>query len=192
MPEELKEAYRDYRDGRISRREFMQKAIIITGSLAAANSLVRGLASGDANAAQSAPGDPEILIHNVEYQGKAGTVWAYLARPCEGGKVSRNYRHSRKSGIERSHSRHRAPPGQGALRRACAGFLVEARGNHESQPKGRRASQYPRVGALADGGRGRRIGICLPQCASRRARRQASVNRFLLGRRNDVRSGDEG
>jgi carboxymethylenebutenolidase len=86
MPEELKEAYRDYRDGRISRREFMQKAIIITGSLAAANSLVRGLVSGDANAAQSAPVDPEILTHNVEYQGKAGTVWAYLARPVKAGK----------------------------------------------------------------------------------------------------------
>jgi carboxymethylenebutenolidase len=86
MPEELKEAYRDYQDGRISRREFMQKAIIITGSLAAANSLARGLVSGDANAAQSAPVDPEILTHNVEYQGKAGTVWAYLARPVKAGK----------------------------------------------------------------------------------------------------------
>jgi carboxymethylenebutenolidase len=86
MPEELKEAYRDYRDGRISRREFMQKAIIITGSLAAASSLVRGLAPGDANAAQSAREDPEILTHNVEYQGKAGTVWAYLARPVKAGK----------------------------------------------------------------------------------------------------------
>jgi carboxymethylenebutenolidase len=86
MPEELKEAYRDYQNGRISRREFMQKAIIITGSLAAANSVVRGLAVGDANAAQSAPDDPEILTHNVQYQGKAGTVWAYLARPVKAGK----------------------------------------------------------------------------------------------------------
>jgi carboxymethylenebutenolidase len=86
MPEELKEAYRDYRDGRISRREFMQKAVIITGSLAAANSLVPRLTPGDANAAQSPPDDPEILTHNVEYQGKAGTVWAYLARPVKAGK----------------------------------------------------------------------------------------------------------
>jgi carboxymethylenebutenolidase len=86
MPEDLKEAYRDFRDGRISRREFMQKAIIVTGSLAAANSLVRGLAPGDANAAQSAAEDPEILTHNVEYQGKAGTVWGYLARPVKAGK----------------------------------------------------------------------------------------------------------
>jgi carboxymethylenebutenolidase len=86
MPEELKEAYREYQDGKISRREFMHKAIIITGSLAVANSLVQGLAPPNANAAQSAPEDPEILTHNVEYQGKAGTVWAYLARPVKAGK----------------------------------------------------------------------------------------------------------
>jgi carboxymethylenebutenolidase len=86
MPEELKEAYREYQDGKISRREFIQKAIIVTGSLAAANSLVGGFAPADIQAAQSAPNDPEILTHNVEYQGKAGTVWAYLARPIKAGK----------------------------------------------------------------------------------------------------------
>ena len=86
MPEELKEVYRQYQDGKISRREFMQKAIIITGSLAAANSLVAGLAPAGAQAAQSLPSDPDILTHNVEYQGKAGAVSAYLARPVKAGK----------------------------------------------------------------------------------------------------------
>jgi carboxymethylenebutenolidase len=82
MPEELKDLYREYQEGKISRREFMQKAIIITGSLAAANSFVGSLAQ----AAQSAPDDPAILTHNVEYQGKAGPVLAYLARPVKAGK----------------------------------------------------------------------------------------------------------
>jgi hypothetical protein len=50
MPEELKEVYRQYQDGKISRREFMQKTIIITGSLAAANSLVACLAPAGAQA----------------------------------------------------------------------------------------------------------------------------------------------
>jgi carboxymethylenebutenolidase len=86
MPEELKEAYREYQDGKISRREFIQKAIIVTGSLAAANSLVGGFAPADVQAAQSAPNDPDILTHNVEYQGKAGPIWAYLARPVKAGK----------------------------------------------------------------------------------------------------------
>jgi hypothetical protein len=53
----------------------MQKTIIITSSLAAT-----GLAPAGAQAAQSSPSDPDILTHNVEYQGKAGTVSAYLAR----------------------------------------------------------------------------------------------------------------
>jgi carboxymethylenebutenolidase len=86
MPEELKEAYREYQNGKISRREFIQKAIIVTGSLAAANSLVGGLVPADVEAAQSSPDDPEILTHNVEYQGKAGSVLAYLARPVKAGK----------------------------------------------------------------------------------------------------------
>jgi carboxymethylenebutenolidase len=86
MPEELKEAYREYQNGKISRREFIQKAIIVTGSFAAANSLVGGFAPADVQATQSAPNDPDILTHNVEYQGKAGSVLAYLARPVKAGK----------------------------------------------------------------------------------------------------------
>jgi carboxymethylenebutenolidase len=86
MPEELKEVYSQYQDGKISRREFMQKAIIITGSLAAAHSLVASLAPAGAQAAESSPNDPDILTHNVEYQGKAGAVSAYLARPVKAGK----------------------------------------------------------------------------------------------------------
>ncbi|HEY3153955.1 MAG TPA: hypothetical protein VGK65_20000 [Candidatus Binatia bacterium] len=52
MPEELKEAYREYQDGKISRREFMQKAIVITGSLAAANSLLAALGPAGPASAQ--------------------------------------------------------------------------------------------------------------------------------------------
>jgi hypothetical protein len=55
MPEELKEAYREYQDGRISRREFMQKAILITGSLAAANSLLAFGSAGPLSAQVSSP-----------------------------------------------------------------------------------------------------------------------------------------
>jgi carboxymethylenebutenolidase len=86
MPEELKEAYREYQDGRISRREFMQKAVVITGSLAAANSLLVALAPTAPVSAQVSPSDPAILTHNVEYQGKAGPISAYLARPIKAGR----------------------------------------------------------------------------------------------------------
>ncbi|MGB7947937.1 MAG: dienelactone hydrolase family protein [Candidatus Binatia bacterium] len=86
MPEELKELIRDYQAGKVSRRDFMRQAIVATGSLAAANSLLGGLMGTDAGAAQVPETDPDILTHNVEYKGKAGPVYAYLARPVKAGK----------------------------------------------------------------------------------------------------------
>ena len=52
MPEKLKELLREYEEGKISRREFMRQAVIATGSLAAANSLIGGLLPPDSYAAQ--------------------------------------------------------------------------------------------------------------------------------------------
>jgi carboxymethylenebutenolidase len=86
MPEELREIYRDYQDGKISRRDFISKAIVVTGSLAAANSLITRLMPASSHAAQVPDNDPEILTHNIQYQGKAGAVFAYLARPVKAGK----------------------------------------------------------------------------------------------------------
>ena len=85
MTEKIRELLREYQDGKISRREFMRQAVIVTGSLAAADSLIAALAS-DLHAAQVPTTDPEILTHNVEYKGKAGPVFAYLARPVKAGK----------------------------------------------------------------------------------------------------------
>jgi carboxymethylenebutenolidase len=86
MPEELRGIYRDYQDGKISRRDFISKAVLVTGSLAAANSLISTLVPASSHAAQIPENDPEILTHNIQYQGKAGTVFAYLARPVKAGK----------------------------------------------------------------------------------------------------------
>jgi carboxymethylenebutenolidase len=85
MPEEIKELIRDYHDGRITRRQFLRRAVIFTGSLAAANALITGPMPARA-AGQVDPDDPTILWHNVEYAGKAGAVFAYLARPSAPGK----------------------------------------------------------------------------------------------------------
>ena len=86
MAEQIKRLWQDFREGRISRREFMRRAITITGSLAAANSIIAALGTGKAAAAQVAESDPAILTHNVTYSGKAGPVMAYLARPVKAGK----------------------------------------------------------------------------------------------------------
>jgi len=58
----------------------------MTGSLAAANGIIATLSPADAEAAQVQENDPEILSHNVKYDGKSGAVAAYLARPVKAGK----------------------------------------------------------------------------------------------------------
>ena len=88
MAEEIKRLWEDFRDGRISRREFMRQAVMITGSLAAANGIIAALGPAQAIAAQVAESDPSILTHNVTYAGKAGPVGAYLARPVKAGKYA--------------------------------------------------------------------------------------------------------
>jgi carboxymethylenebutenolidase len=84
MPEEIKELIRDYYDGRITRRQFLRRAVIFTGSFAAANALITGSMQSHA-ADQVDRSDSTILSQNVEYVGKAGTVFAYLARPSAAG-----------------------------------------------------------------------------------------------------------
>jgi carboxymethylenebutenolidase len=86
MAEKFKELLRDYRDGKITRREFMRQAVAITGSLVAANSLLEQFVESHAYAAQVDAGDPTVLSQDVEFPGKAGVVFGYLARPAPKGK----------------------------------------------------------------------------------------------------------
>jgi carboxymethylenebutenolidase len=86
MAEKLKELLREYEEGKISRRDFIRQAVVVTGSVAAANSLISSLLPRDSHAAQVDPNDPAILTHNVTYEGKAGLVSGYLARPMKAGQ----------------------------------------------------------------------------------------------------------
>lgn len=86
MAEEIKRLWQDFRSGKISRREFMRQAVMITGNLTAASGMITALGSAKAGAAQVADNDPAVLTHNVSYDGKAGPVAAYLARPVKAGK----------------------------------------------------------------------------------------------------------
>lgn len=86
MAEEIKKLVEEYRDGKISRREFIQRAVVLTGSLAAASSLIDSLLAPRAYAAQVDPKDPALASNEVEYSGKAGKVFGYLSRPKASGK----------------------------------------------------------------------------------------------------------
>lgn len=87
MPEEVKELIKDYREGRITRREFIQRAVVFTGSIAVAASLTDVIIPAASHAAMVDPNDPELVSEEVKYEGKAGDVSAYLSRP----KASGNY-----------------------------------------------------------------------------------------------------
>jgi carboxymethylenebutenolidase len=86
MAEKIKELIRDYQEGKISRREFMRQAVLATGSLAAASSMIDMLMPFMARADMVPPNDPDMLTHEVEYPGNAGTLLGYLARPKAPGK----------------------------------------------------------------------------------------------------------
>jgi len=85
MAEKINELIRDYQAGKITRREFMRRAVMLTGSLAAANALLTHFYRSTA-AAQVAASDPAVLWHEVEFAGKAGPLFGYLARPAAPGK----------------------------------------------------------------------------------------------------------
>jgi carboxymethylenebutenolidase len=86
MPEKFKQLLREYRDGKITRRLFLCKAAAIAGGLAVADNLLERLASCPAYAAEVDVNDPGVSSREVEYPGKAGTVFGYLARPAPQGK----------------------------------------------------------------------------------------------------------
>jgi carboxymethylenebutenolidase len=68
--------------GRISRREFIQKGAILSGSLAAATTLVDTLGAGPAYAAQVDASDPGLISSDVKFASTDGTsVGGYLTRP---------------------------------------------------------------------------------------------------------------
>lgn len=86
MPEKFKELIRKYRDGKITRRQFMRKAAAIAGGLAVADNLLERLARSPAYAAEVDVNDPAVSSAEIEYAGRAGTVFGYLARPSAQGK----------------------------------------------------------------------------------------------------------
>jgi carboxymethylenebutenolidase len=82
MAENVEKLVQEYRDGRISRREFIRRAVVLTGSLAAATSLIDSLLSPSAHAAQVDPNDPALTSSEIKYASTDGAViGAYLTRP---------------------------------------------------------------------------------------------------------------
>ena len=143
MAEELKKLIHEYETGGISRREFIRQAVIATGSLAAANSLIGGLLPPDSYAAQVAPNDRDVLTHNVSYEGKAGLVAGYLARPIKAGQYPGLMVIHENRGLDdhvRDVARRFAKAGYVAL---ASDFLSRQGGTMKANPQGDRLTQHP-------------------------------------------------
>lgn len=101
----VEELVEDYKEGELSRREFLRRMAVVAGGVAAAASTLSSLSvpftgAELAAAAQSAPepraqgggitvppDDPAIQVADIRYRGPAGEVIAYHARPRAGDAV---------------------------------------------------------------------------------------------------------
>jgi carboxymethylenebutenolidase len=82
MTENIGSLIADYRTSRITRREFIHRAIAFTGSLAAATSLVDALGPPAAGAADVDPNDPALASSEIKFNSTDGvSVGAYITRP---------------------------------------------------------------------------------------------------------------
>ena len=62
MAEEMKRLWEDFRSGKISRREFMRQAVMITGSLATASGIIGALGLAEATALRSLTMTPRFSL----------------------------------------------------------------------------------------------------------------------------------
>lgn len=85
MANDIENLLHEYQDGRITRREFIQRTVVLTGSLAAATSLLDTLLASPGYAAQVDPSDPDLASDMVQFPGPAGTVFGYTSRPKASG-----------------------------------------------------------------------------------------------------------
>ena len=136
MAEKFKELIREYRDGKITRREFMRKALAMTGSLVAADRLLEQLTPTSAYAGEVDPGDPAISTNDVDFPGKAGTVFGHLACPAATGKFPALIVIHANQGINdysRDVARRFAKQGYVAL---AVDYLSRQGGSKKANPKG--------------------------------------------------------
>jgi carboxymethylenebutenolidase len=75
--------YNEYIHGDMPRRDFFRRVTEIAGSTAAAATLLALLEPDWALGQQVTPGDPRLATDTVTYDGAAGPVQGYLARPAK-------------------------------------------------------------------------------------------------------------
>lgn len=86
MAEEIRSFYREYREGRLTRRGFLKKLSLVTGSAAAAAALLPVIESNELMAAKEAGKNQALVTEFVNYPAATGNMRAFMARPKKGKK----------------------------------------------------------------------------------------------------------
>jgi carboxymethylenebutenolidase len=86
MEKEIKNLYTDFKNGRVTRRMFIRRLAIITGSSAAALALLPVLEEDEIMAAGKPKKEPALITEFIKYPAETGEMRAFLARPKKGKK----------------------------------------------------------------------------------------------------------
>jgi carboxymethylenebutenolidase len=82
MRETVEKLVQEFRAGKMSRREFIRQAVVLTGGLAAVTSLIDAPLFSAAYAAQVDPNDPALTSSNINFAAEDGaSIGGYLTRP---------------------------------------------------------------------------------------------------------------
>ena len=84
MAEKIKKNVDAHGDGQISRREFIHKSVLLTGSLAAAGALHDLLETSPAHGAQVDPNDPALSASEIKFPGYRRGFDYGLSEPPQG------------------------------------------------------------------------------------------------------------
>ena len=88
MKDNISKLYDDYRLGKISRRDFVRKLTLFTGSAAAAMSMLPVLEDSSLNLSSSMKDDSDLITEFIKYPAETGEMKAFLARPKKGKKFA--------------------------------------------------------------------------------------------------------
>mgnify|MGYP000848829212 CR=1 FL=1 len=86
MEKEIRSLYSDYREGRLTRRNFLKKLAVVTGSAAAAAALFPVIEDNELMASKEAGKKPALVTGFVTYPAATGNMKAFMARPKKGKK----------------------------------------------------------------------------------------------------------
>lgn len=86
MEKEIKSLYSEYREGRLTRRIFLKKLAILTGSGMAAAALLPVIEENESMAAKKAGKAPALVTEFITYPAATGEMKAFMARPKKGKK----------------------------------------------------------------------------------------------------------